>query len=150
MKLSVLSSILASVNLCLDISGRIPDLTICDCLAVSGPGIGCGSTGLGSSIISLQVITAGGEVVSWSWDNQTRQMAGLVGGLGMVALIIAVTIQCYPMMLVREISYLANVRDVIESWQMLHRTSDHQQVTWFPFTELVIIKHTSDLDMYDN
>jgi len=147
MKLSVLSSILASVNLCLDISGRIPDLTICDCLAVSGPGIGCGSTGLGSSIISLQVITAGGEVVSWSWDNQTRQMAGLVGGLGMVALIIAVTIQCYPMMLVREISYLANVRDVIESWQMLHRTSDHQQVTWFPFTELVIIKHTSDLDI---
>ena len=146
MKLSTLSSILSSVNLCLDISGRIPDLTICDCLAVSGPGVGCGYTGLGSSLLSLQVVTAGGEVVSWTWDHQARQMAGLVGGLGMVAMVLAVSLQCYPLVLVREVAYLANVRDLMESWQMLHRTSDHQQVTWFPFTELVIIKHTSDLD----
>ena len=36
----------------------------------------------------------------------------------------------------------------MESWHLLHRTSDHQQVTWFPFTELVIITHTTGLDKW--
>ena len=69
-----------------------------------------------------------------------------MGGLGMVALVISVTIQCQPLALVTEISYLSSVREVMESWPLVHRSSDHQQITWFPFTELVIITHTSSLD----
>lgn len=35
----------------------VPDLlTITDCLAVGGPGLGCGGAGLGASVISAQVI----------------------------------------------------------------------------------------------
>ena len=45
-------------------------------------------------------------------------------------------------------SFVCSVREVMESWHLLHRTSDHQQVTWFPFTELVIITHTTGLDKW--
>ena len=55
MKVSTLSSILATINLSVDLGGRVPDLTITDCLAVGGPGLGCGGAGLGASIISVQV-----------------------------------------------------------------------------------------------
>ena len=43
----------------------------------------------------VQVISpgSGGEVLSWNWDNHTRQMAGLMGGLGLVAVVVSVTLQ---------------------------------------------------------
>ena len=146
MKLSSLAAMLASIKLSLDLGGRVPDLTIADCLAVGGPGLGCGSAGLGSSVIQVEVMTASGEVLRWNWEHHAKQMAGVVGGLGMMILVISVTIQCYPLSLVTEISYLSSVKEVMETWHMVHRSSDHQQITWFPFTELVIITHTSSLD----
>lgn len=148
MKVSTLSSILATINLSVDLAGRVPDLTITDCLAVGGPGLGCGGAGLGASVISVQVISpgSGGEVLSWNWDNHTRQMAGLMGGLGLVAAVVSVTLQCYPLVLVTEISYLTSVKEVMETWHMVHRSSDHQQLTWFPFSEFAIITHTSGID----
>ena len=57
MKVSTLSSILATINLSVDLAGRVPDLTITDCLAVGGPGLGCGGAGMGASVISVQVNT---------------------------------------------------------------------------------------------
>ena len=82
----------------------------------------------------------------WNWDNHSKQLGAVMGGLGMAAIVISVTIQCFPLSLVTEISYLSSVREVMETWHMVHRSSDHQQITWFPFTELVIITHTSSLD----
>jgi len=146
MKLSTLSTILSSINLCVDVAGRVPNLSVVDCLAVGGPGLGCGSAGLGASVVSLQVLTAGGEIVTWNWDNHVKQMGGVMGGLGMIGVVISATLQCYPLVLVTEISYLSSVREVMETWHMVHRTSDHQQLTWFPFTELVIITHTTGID----
>jgi len=146
MKLSTLSSLLASINLTVEVAGRVPDLTVLDCVAVGGPGLGCGETGLGGSILQVEVVTAKGELASWNWDTNTRQMGGLVGGLGMLAVVIAVTIKCCPLVMVSEISYLSSVKEVVDTWSMVHRTSEHQQITWFPFTELVIISHTSSLD----
>eukprot|EP00092_Neocalanus_flemingeri_P011477 GFUD01012370.1.p1 GENE.GFUD01012370.1~~GFUD01012370.1.p1 ORF type:complete len:477 (-),score=163.99 GFUD01012370.1:904-2334(-) len=146
MKLSTLSSLLGTINLSMDLGGRVPDLTVLDCVAVGGPGLGCGATGLGSSIVQVEVVTARGELASWAWDTHTRQMGGLVGGLGMLAVVISVTINCCPVVMVSEISYLSSVREVVDTWSMVHRTSNHQQITWFPFTELVIITHTSSLD----
>jgi len=146
MKLSTLSSLLSTINLTVDMRGRVPDLTVLDCVAVGGPGLGCGEAGLGSSILQVEVVTAKGELASWSWDTNIRQMGGLVGGLGMMAVVISVTIRCSPLLMVSEISYLSSVREVVDTWTMMHRTSDHQQITWFPFTELVIISHTSTLD----
>merc|ERR1719234_1733776 len=87
MKLSTLSSLLSTINLTVDMRGRVPDLTVLDCVAVGGPGLGCGEAGLGSSILQVEVVTAKGELASWSWDTNIRQMGGLVGGLGMMAVV---------------------------------------------------------------
>ena len=63
MKLSNLSVLLSSIQLSVDLAGRVPDLTIADCLAVGGPGLGCGGAGLGASVLQVEVITARGEVL---------------------------------------------------------------------------------------
>ena len=64
MKLSSLAAMLASIKLSLDLGGRVPDLTIADCLAVGGPGLGCGSAGLGSNSHWIRWYTIGSDGVS--------------------------------------------------------------------------------------
>lgn len=145
MLLSTLSSLLATVHLCLEISGPVPDLTILDALAV-----GCGGSSppsaMAASIQRLEVVTAGGEVVSWTWASHHRQVAALMCGLGMVAVPTSVTLLCSNLSRVNEISYLSSVRELLDTWSMVSRSSRSQEILWFPFTELVVLSHTSEMD----
>ena len=49
---------------------------------------------------------------------------------------------------VNEVSYLTSVRELLDTWSLVSRSSSCQQLTWFPFTELVVITHTSELDRW--
>ena len=49
---------------------------------------------------------------------------------------------------VNEVSYLTSVRELLDTWSLVSRSSSSQQLTWFPFTELVVITHTSELDRW--
>ena len=60
-------------------------------------------------------MTASGDVLRWNWDHHAKQMGGVMASLGMMVLIISVTIQCYPLTLVSEISYLSSVKEEMES-----------------------------------
>jgi len=145
MKLSTLSSLLATVHLCLNISGRVPDLTVMDALAVLCPSSSPPSS-LAASVLRVEVVTSGGEVLQWSWPSHPRQMAALVSGLGATAIISSVTFLCSTLTRVNEVSYLTSVRELLDTWSLVSRSSSCQQLTWFPFTELVVITHTSELD----
>merc|ERR1712107_442343 len=87
-----------------------------------------------------------GEVVQWSWNSHPRQMAAIVCGLGATAIITSVTFLCINLTRVNEVSYLTSVRELLDTWSLVSRSSSSQQLTWFPFTELVVITHTSELD----
>lgn len=143
MLLSTLSNMLATVNLCLDLSGRVPDLTVIDAISIGG--LGSKPSGLISSLLSVTVLTPGSDdPVTWSWESSPRLMSALVSGLGMVTVVVSATFRCSPLNRVTEISYLSSVREVMDSWGLVR--SSHQQLHWFPFTELVVISHTSPQD----
>ena len=93
MRLSTLTSLLATVHLCLDISGRVPDLTVMDALAVLCPSSSPPSA-FAASVLRVEVVTPCGEVVQWSWNSHPRQMAAIVCGLGATAIITSVTFLC--------------------------------------------------------
>jgi len=145
MRLSTLTSLLATVHLCLDISGRVPDLTVMDALAVLCPSSSPPSA-FAASVLRVEVVTPCGEVVQWSWNSHPRQMAAIVCGLGATAIITSVTFLCINLTRVNEVSYLTSVRELLDTWSLVSRSSSSQQLTWFPFTELVVITHTSELD----
>lgn len=145
MRLSALSALLSTVQLCLDVSGKIPDLTVLDALAIGSSG-SSPSGSLAASIVRAEVITPGGDVVCWSWSSHPRQMCALVCGLGTVAIITCVTFTCSPLARVKEISYLSSVRELLDTWSLVSRSSKAQEIHWFPFSELVVITHTQELD----
>jgi hypothetical protein len=149
MLLSHLSALLETVNLSLDLAGTVPDLSIVDAIAVGLAG--CGGT-LAKNVLSVEVALPGSggggrgrraELSSWSWTSNPAQMSALFSGLGLVAVVIAVTFKCIPLHRVSEVSYLTSLRDILETWSLVHRTSFSQQLTWYPFSELVILTHTS-------
>jgi len=149
MRLSHLNSILETVNLALDLAGPIPDLSIVDAIAI---GL-LGSTGtLAKNVLNVEVVLPGNsggrapELNSWSWTTNSSQMSALFSGLGLVAVVIAVTFKCVPLYRVCEVSYLTSLRDILESWSLVHRTSLSQHLIWYPFSELVILTHTSLLN----
>jgi FAD/FMN-containing dehydrogenase len=145
MRLSVLSALLATVHLTLELSGRVPDLTVLDALAVGTSGSAPPGS-LGASVQRVEAVTAAGEVVAWSWSSHPRQMAALVCGLGTAAILTSVTFTCSGLTRVNEISYLSSVRELMDTWSLVSRSSTSQELIWFPFTELVVISHTSELD----
>jgi len=97
-------------------------------------------------VLRVEVVTASAERVTWSWETHKKQMEALLSGLGMVAVVIAVTFKCIPLCRVTEISYLTSIKDILETWGVIYRTSEAQQISWYPFTELVILTHTNALD----
>jgi len=149
MSLAHLCGILETVNLSLDLAGPIPDLSVVDAVAI---GLIGSSGSLAKNIISVEVVLPGRlsgrgpELNSWSWTTNPTQMSALVTGLGLVAVVIAVTFKCIPLYRVSEVSYLTSLRDILESWSLVHRTSLSQHLIWYPFSELVILTHTSLLN----
>jgi len=146
MKLSVMCRILETVSLGLDIFGRVPDLTVIDAIAVGAFGA---NAVLMHSINSVEVALASGKIVSWSWERNAEEMRTLCCGLGMTAVVLAVTFKCIPLQRFTEISYLCSIRDVLGQWGIQLKSSYCQQLLWFPFSELTVMTHLNPTEKYN-
>ena len=94
MKLSVLCRVLETVSLALDVYGRVPDLTVCDAIAVGAFG---SNAVLMHSLASVEVALASGKIVSWTWEKNVEEMRALCCGLGMTAIVLSATFKCIPL-----------------------------------------------------
>jgi len=158
-RLSVLSGILETVAMTLQLTGPVPDLSLVDAIAIGLTGC---SGSLSASIISVEVVlpgarasntgndtpgggTRGPELAAWSWSTHPDKMSALFSGLGMVACITSVTLKCIPLYRVSEVSSLLYLHDVLDSWNVMSGETTHQ-LTWFPFSDLVIFKQTKPVE----
>ena len=118
----------------------------------------------------FKVALASGKIVSWSWERNAEEMRTLCCGLGMTAVVLAVTFKCIPLQrfvngLLRnvtfpqpyitfylrftEISYLCSIRDVLGQWGIQLKSSYCQQLLWFPFSELTVMTHLNPTEKYN-
>ena len=93
-KLSRLSQVLETISLSLHIRGRVPDLAICDAIAI---GIGGSTRDFLASIVSVEVALPNCCIVTWTWEKNPKEMQALCCGLGMVAIVLSVTVKCIPL-----------------------------------------------------
>ena len=146
MKLSVLFRILETVSLSLDFYGRLPDLTVIDAVAVGA--FGGNAVSMMESIAAVEVALSSGKIVTWTWERAPEEMRALICGLGMQAIVLAVTFRCTALQRYTEISYLCSVRDVLEHWAIQLKSSFSQQLVWFPFSELAVMTHLNPTEKY--
>ena len=93
-KLSKLSQVLETISLSLHVRGRVPDLSVCDAIAVGTAG---STKDFLSSIVSVDVVLPNCLMTTWTWDKNPKEMQALCCGLGMVAIVLSVTIKCVPL-----------------------------------------------------
>jgi hypothetical protein len=93
-KLSRLSQVLETISLSLHMRGRVPDLTLCDAIAI---GTGGSTRDFLSSIVCAEVALPNGCIATWTWEKNPKEMQSLCCGLGMIAIVLSVTIKCIPL-----------------------------------------------------
>lgn len=47
-----------------------------------------------------------------------------------------------------EISYLCSIRDIMENWTLQMKSSFCQQITWFPFSEFIVMTHLNQTESF--
>ena len=92
--MSKLSQVLETISLSLHVRGRVPDLSVCDAIAVGTAG---STKDFLSSIVSVDVVLPNCLMTTWTWDKHPKEMQALCCGLGMVAIVLSVTIKCVPL-----------------------------------------------------
>eukprot|EP00088_Acartia_fossae_P024465 TRINITY_DN2539_c1_g1_i10.p1 TRINITY_DN2539_c1_g1~~TRINITY_DN2539_c1_g1_i10.p1 ORF type:complete len:569 (-),score=83.32 TRINITY_DN2539_c1_g1_i10:447-2153(-) len=173
-RLSNLVAILETVNMTLELAGPLPDLSLVDAIAIGLTGTsgslsssvlnvevvlaGNGPSSHNSRLppefdldghnVSFQTGTGGPELAAWSWSTHPDKMATLFSGLGMVAAVTSVTLKCIPLYRVTEVSHLLYLTDVMDTWGVMmgSRGPSTHHLTWFPFSELVILKQARPVD----
>jgi len=140
-RLSRLAQVLETISLSLHIRGRVPDLSLCDAIAI-GTG-GC-TRDLLSSIVSVEVALPNCTIANWNWDKNPKEMQALCCGLGMMAIVLSVTIKCVPMVKCLEVSYIGSIHDILDTWFINSRSSLVQCLFWFPFSELTIMSYMNE------
>jgi len=142
-KMSKLSQVLETISLSLHVRGRVPDLSVCDAIAVGTAG---STKDFLSSIVSVDVVLPNCTMTTWNWDKNPKEMQALCCGLGMVAIVLSVTIKCVPLIRCLEVSYIGYgpIHDILETWAINGRSSIVRALFWFPFSELTIMSYMNE------
>ncbi len=124
--------------------GDIDVQTISGAISTGTHGTGRAFGGLATQVRGLQLVTATGELVDCSSEQNPDIFAAARIGLGALGIITAVTLQCEPAFVLHAVEAPADYDDLLEVLGVLE-TGDHFEFYWFPHTRRVLTKSNTRL-----
>ena len=94
----------------------------------------------------LELVTAGGEVVRCSADEEPEMFHCARVGLGALGVVTKVTLQCVPTFRLHALELPAAWDDVMENLDDLVERNEHFEFYWFPHTERCSTKENNRTD----
>ena len=119
--------------------GDIDAQTISGAIATGSHGTGRAFGGLATQVRGLQLVTAAGELLDCSPEQNADIFSAARISLGALGIITAVTLQCEPAFLLHAVEAPADYDDLLEVLGVLE-ASDHFEFYWFPHTRRVLTK----------
>jgi L-gulono-1,4-lactone dehydrogenase len=119
--------------------GDIDVQTISGAISTGTHGTGRAFGGLATQVRGLQLVTAEGELLDCTPEQNADIFAAARIGLGALGIITAVTLQCEPAFLLHAMEAPADYDDLLEVLGVLE-ASDHFEFYWFPHTRRVLTK----------
>ncbi|MDA3147843.1 FAD-binding protein [Leucobacter sp. UCMA 4100] len=139
-----LPGILDPLGLALANMGDIDRQTISGATQTGTHGTGLGLGGLATAIVGLTLVTGEGEVLEI--DESDRDLLDAAAlSLGALGVIVTITLQCVPSFLLRAQEGTAQLREVLDNYDELARSTDHFEFFWFPHTDTVRTKFNTRL-----
>ncbi|MEY9953021.1 D-arabinono-1,4-lactone oxidase [Leifsonia sp. EB34] len=142
-----LPRLLRPYGLALQNMGDIDRQTIAGATSTGTHGTGGSFGGLATQIVAVTLVTGTGELLTVSEDENAELLPAVRLGLGALAVIVDVTIQCVPGYLLHAVERPEPLQQVLDSYLERSAREDHFEFYWFPHTETGLTKTNTRLPL---
>lgn len=126
---------LAVRHLALANLGDIDRQTIAGAISTATHGTGATLGGLATFVRALELVTADGDVVRCSGDEEPELFHAARVGLGALGVVTKVTLQCVPAFNLHHIEQRRRLDEVLDELDELVDRNEHFEFYWMPHTE---------------
>jgi L-gulonolactone oxidase len=134
-RLEALSSAMRACGLAFPVLGTVKFQSIAGAISTATHGTGLRFGSVSSLVTELELITASGEVLRCSRDENPDVFAAARCGLGALGLISTVTLQCEPAFCLQSVERRENLASTLQDLDRLLQSNDHFKLWWFPHTQ---------------
>ena len=139
-ELHQLNTRLAAAGLAMTNLGDIAYQSLAGAVSTATHGTGIGFTGIAAQIHAMRIVTATGEIVECSAENNADLFHVARVGLGVFGIMSEITLQVEPAFKLHAIEGTRPLADVLENWLDDVVTHDHYEFLWIPGTDNVMTK----------
>ena len=139
-RLHRIPGLLAPFGLAMENLGDIDRQSISGAISTGTHGTGGRFGGLATQVVGAVLITAAGEFLRVSEDENPDLLPAIALGLGALGILVEVTLQCVPAFVMHAIDEPAPLEDVLATLDDRVQAFDHFEFYWFPHTEVALTK----------
>ncbi|MCK8675929.1 D-arabinono-1,4-lactone oxidase [Streptomyces lichenis] len=138
-----LNAALAREGLSLTNMGDIMEQTVAGATSTGTHGTGRESASIAAQITGLELVTAAGEVLTCSAQENPEVFAAARIGLGALGVVSAITFAVEPLFLLRAQEEPMPFDRVVAEFDALHTENEHFEFYWFPHTSGCVTKRNN-------
>lgn len=139
-RLRDLPALLGPHGLALENMGDIDTQTLAGAISTGTHGTGAAFSGLAGQVRALRLVLADGSVVECSATERTELFQAARLGLGAIAVLTEVTMQCVPRFVLAADEHPEPLIKVLENFDDIAGQADHVEFYWFPHTDTALVK----------
>jgi FAD-linked oxidoreductase len=137
---------LARRGLALANLGDIDRQTISGAIATATHGGGARFGGLATFVRAMEVVTADGDVLRCSPDEEPEVFACARVGLGALGVVTKVTLQCVPAFRLHSLERPTTLDKMLDDFDAIVDANEHMDFYWWPHTDVATVKVANRTD----
>lgn len=144
-RLHRIPALLAPYGLAMANLGDIDRQSISGAISTGTHGTGSRFGGIATQVVAATLVTADGELLTVSHDENAELLPALTLGLGALGILVDVTIQCVPAFVLEAVERPEPLDSVVDDVVSRADAVDHFEFYWFPHTDTALTKTNTRL-----
>jgi L-gulonolactone oxidase len=141
-----LGPLLAERGLALENQGDVDPQTIAGAIATATHGTGARFRNISAQVAGLRLVTAAGEVLECSADQEPALFRAARVGLGALGVVTAVTLRCPPLYTLRRTDSPRPLAETLDRLDEIVDGSERFELFVFPYTRIALTRVTERTD----
>jgi FAD-linked oxidoreductase len=133
-------ALLAPFGLAMENLGDIDRQSIAGAISTGTHGTGARFGGLAAQVVGATLVTASGDLLTVSEDENPELVPAVALGLGALGILVDVTLQCVPAYVLHAMEQPEPLDDVLTALDDRVAAADHFEFYWFPHTDRAMTK----------
>ncbi len=144
-RLHRIPALLAPYGLAMANLGDIDRQSISGAISTGTHGTGSRFGGIATQVVAATLVTADGELLTMSEDENAELLPAVALGLGALGILVDVTIQCVPAFVLEAVERPEPLDSVVDDVVSRADAVDHFEFYWFPHTDTALTKTNTRL-----